>query len=57
LRFLSIGARRFMTWAIALADMVLRTPDATQRAALRAAMEETLKEIVKFQQTRGSWLS
>ena len=38
---------------IALANMVLSTPDRDHRARIRAAQERSLKDIVKFQQTKG----
>lgn len=38
---------------IALADMVLRTPDREARARLRTLMEESVKEIVRVQNSRG----
>ncbi|MCK1652256.1 hypothetical protein IVA88_12515 [Bradyrhizobium sp. 149] len=38
---------------IALADMVLTTPDDASRGKVREAQEQTLKEIVKLQKSRG----
>jgi hypothetical protein len=39
---------------VALAEMVHGTPEPEHRARLRSAMEESLKQLVKFQETRGA---
>jgi hypothetical protein len=39
---------------VSLADMVLQEPNRERRQRWRSAMENTLKEIVRLQQTRGA---